>query len=108
MTKYTLTQASNIVGKGRTTLNRHIKEGRLTVEKNDQGHKVLDASELLRVYGSSLDFESADAKSGNKRTVNSGKPDDCALEELREVSERELRRADNHIARLERDMEEMK
>lgn len=70
-TKFTISQASNITGKGRTTLTRHIKEGKLTIERNDQGHKIVDASELLRVYGSDLDFDLADGKTSKTRRIES-------------------------------------
>ncbi|MCP4934693.1 MAG: hypothetical protein GY927_10935 [bacterium] len=31
-------------------MNKHIKEGRLSTEKNGRGHVVIDVSELERVY----------------------------------------------------------
>jgi C4-type Zn-finger protein len=85
-TKFTITQATRIVDKGRTTLNRHIKEGLLSVEKNDQGHKIVDASELLRVYGPDLDFDLAD---GNKtKTRRSESQDDSGNAAVKELNEK--------------------
>ena len=82
-TKFTISQASNITGKGRTTLTRHIKEGKLTIERNDQGHKIVDASELLRVYGPDLDFDLADGKQTKTRRIESqGDAGNTAVTEL--------------------------
>ncbi len=45
-----LTEASKETGKGRTTLFKAIKTGRLSATKNDKGEYQIDASELFRVY----------------------------------------------------------
>lgn len=82
-TKFTISQASNITGKGRTTLNRHIKDGKLTIERNEQGHKIVDASELLRVYGPDLDFDLADGKpSKTRRSESKEEGGNAAVKEL--------------------------
>jgi hypothetical protein len=82
-TKFTISQASDITGKGRTTLNRHIKDGKLTIERNEQGHKIVDASELLRVYGPDLDFDLANGKpSKTKRSESKEEGGNAAVKEL--------------------------
>ncbi len=50
MTKLNLTQAAKAAGIARGTLYRHIKDGKVTCEENDNGERVIDTSELLRVY----------------------------------------------------------
>ena len=50
MTKLNLTQAAQAAGIARGTLYRHIKDGKVTCEENDNGERVIDTSELLRVY----------------------------------------------------------
>jgi len=54
--KYSISAASRIAGKGRATIRRHLKEGTLSSEVDHEGNKVIDASELLRVYGDDCDF----------------------------------------------------
>lgn len=51
MAKLNITQAAHAVGKHRSTLQRHIKDGTLSVEKDGTGNPVIDVSELQRVYG---------------------------------------------------------
>src|SRR5262245_32888112 len=54
-TKYTISAARRATGLSRTTIANHIKDGKLSCETNDQGHKLIDGSELHRVYGDKFD-----------------------------------------------------
>ena len=47
---YTITQAAEAVGKGRSTIHRAIKEGRLSAHRGEGGTYYVDASELARVF----------------------------------------------------------
>jgi hypothetical protein len=47
----TLTQASQLYGKARSTWHRAIKAGRLSCSFAPDGTRRLDLSELIRVYG---------------------------------------------------------
>lgn len=51
MTKLTITEAALLVKKSRKTLYRHIEQGKVSASQNDTGEKVIDTSELIRVYG---------------------------------------------------------
>ena len=55
-TKYSITAAHRITGKSRTTIQKHIKQGKLSTTEGLDGAKLLDASELIRVYGADCDF----------------------------------------------------
>jgi hypothetical protein len=55
-TKYSITAAHRITGKSRTTIQKHIKKGKLSYTEDGEGNKLLDASELIRVYGDDCDF----------------------------------------------------
>lgn len=59
-TKYTITAAHRITGKSRTTIQKHVKKGKLAYEQGDDGVKLIDASELIRVYGDACDFGRAE------------------------------------------------
>jgi hypothetical protein len=50
MATVTLGQASKMTKLSKTTLNRHIKSGRLSAVRNDDGSYSLDTSELARCY----------------------------------------------------------
>ena len=46
-----LTAASRAAGVGRSTIVRALKSGRLSATTNEQGERVIDTSELVRVFG---------------------------------------------------------
>lgn len=46
----TLTAAANLTGKGKSTLLRAVKSGKLSSRKTDDGTFMVDASELARVF----------------------------------------------------------
>jgi hypothetical protein len=48
--RYTITQAAVVVGKGRSTVHRAVKDGRLSAQRGDDGTYYVDASELARVF----------------------------------------------------------
>ena len=52
MAKINLTQGAKFAGVGRSTLNRHIKEGKISKSIGDNGKPYVDTSELHRAYGS--------------------------------------------------------
>lgn len=51
MAKVNLTQGAKLAGVSRSTLNRHIKEGRVSKVFEADGKPCVDTSELQRVYG---------------------------------------------------------
>ncbi len=63
MAKLNLTEAAKSVGISRTTLYIHIKEGKISCETNEEGKRVIDTSELIRVYGDLRSDEHASEQS---------------------------------------------
>ena len=51
MPSLNLTAASRAAGIGRSTIVRALKSGRLSATTNEQGERVIDTSELVRVFG---------------------------------------------------------
>lgn len=51
MAKVNLSKAALLVEKNRTTIWRHIKQGKVSIERDRDGNPLVDTSELLRVYG---------------------------------------------------------
>ena len=54
MSIVTINEASNLIGKSIKTIYRHIENGKLSCVIDDNGRKVIDISELVRVYGLDL------------------------------------------------------
>jgi hypothetical protein len=50
MAEMTLTEAARWAGKGRTTIFKAIKQGRLSARKTDDGEWLIEPAELARVY----------------------------------------------------------
>lgn len=80
MTTYTQRQAAKIVGKSRTTVGRHIASGRLSCTKNEDGSVAVDASELIRVYGTECNFDRM-----KKGATPAPENDAAGSEQLREM-----------------------
>lgn len=51
MAQLNISQAAKTAGVARSTIQTHIKQGKLSAEVLGNGDKVIDTSELLRVYG---------------------------------------------------------
>ena len=54
MTQLTLGQAAKEVGKSKSTINRAIKNGRLSAQRLEDGSYRIDPSELFRVWPASV------------------------------------------------------
>ncbi|PSB67538.1 hypothetical protein C7B61_05665 [filamentous cyanobacterium CCP1] len=51
MSQFNISQAAKITGKARSTIQRDIRKGRLSISDGGHNAPVIDASELIRVYG---------------------------------------------------------
>jgi len=54
MAKHSISEAARISGKSRSTIYRHIKQGKVSKEIGSDGEPMIDTSELRRVYGDQL------------------------------------------------------
>jgi hypothetical protein len=48
--EYTLSKAAEISGKGKSTIHRAIKSGKISAKRHEDGSYSIDASELHRVF----------------------------------------------------------
>ena len=60
--KYSVNQAAQIVGVTRQTIYRHIDSKPISVIKDDDGNQLIEASELMRVYGNDINFDAPHGK----------------------------------------------
>jgi hypothetical protein len=51
MTRVTLKKACDLTSKSKRTIQRYMANGKLSYKTNDYGHKEIDTSELIRVFG---------------------------------------------------------
>ena len=75
--KYSLSEAASATGKNKTTIQRAIKNGKISASKGDNGSYEIDPSELHRVFPSTTTktvaqhLESNDAQHTTNATCNS-------------------------------------
>ena len=73
-TKYNTSEVSRLIGRGRATVSRHAKAGRISYELDENGHMLFDASEISRVYADAIQKQGARNhldRSAEKREVDS-------------------------------------
>lgn len=109
-TNYSISAAHRITGKSRTTIAAHMNSGKLSYTEDENGNKVIDASELIRVYGDSCDFEREDSGEDTKDTKKSagqGNEKSERLEYLEKELEKEKKERDRERALLESQIENL-
>jgi len=90
-TQLNLSQAAEAVGVTRRTLYNHIAQGKVTVSRDVKNARVIDVSELIRVYGSvNLPGKEVSIDSHRKNTQSNFPNEDlkamrAELAELREL-----------------------
>lgn len=114
MAKHSISEAAKLTGKARSTLHRHLKDGKLSKELDTDGQPVIDTAELVRVYGPLLSQDrGTDDAVGQQATAPSSSVLQAKIEALLEAQIDQLRkerveqinqlRADLEDARKERD-----
>jgi hypothetical protein len=97
-TKFTVTEAEKLTGKTRQTIGAYIKSGKLSAEIGPNGKKIIDLSELHRVFG---DRAAPGTSKANGKLPRQGVEDLTSI--LRSEIERLVREV--NVMREERDAE---
>ncbi len=102
-------QAAKAAGISRTTLDRHIKEGKISVGKDGTGKTVIDVAELERVYNEvDTDSTSQNVAGEQSETSNDNKAVHLELEILREYLDRMESDRDRERRQLETVIEDLR
>ena len=103
MAKHSISEASKLTGKARSTLHRHLNSGKLSKEIDVNGQPVIDTAELVRVYGplQGQDSSATDAIV-QKATPRQDSPLQAKIEAMMEAQIDQLRAELNDV-RKERD-----
>ena len=111
MSLVSITEAARLTGKSRRTIQRYVATGKLSLSQNDATEKSIDISELIRVFGDSLNTDTDNntpknvTMSHNVMTKNDT-PDiekELLKQELALLKER-LKDKDAHIDSLQKAM----
>ena len=92
MSKVSISEASRLTNKTRKTIYKYIQDGLLTVSMDTQGKKVIDISELIRVFG---EIEMPEYTEANNTEV-SNNIHQVTLESIQLIAEKDV-----EIARLQ-------
>lgn len=103
MARHSISEASKLTGKARSTLHRHLKSGKLSKEQDADGQPVIDTAELVRVYGPLQGQDSSTTVPiGQRATHIQDSPLQAKIEAMMEAQIDQLR-TDLNDARKERD-----
>jgi len=93
MSKLNISEAARATDKPRSTIQRNIKKGVLSAEKDATGRTVIDVSELQRVFGNlDMDAVAGGVEQGGAQEQSTTSKNDAEMELLRvklEYTERE-------------------
>jgi hypothetical protein len=105
MSKNNISQAAKMTGKTRTTIYKKIKSGELSAELGEDGNRLIDTAELLRVFG---ELVTPDTVSMDVHAIHSETPQVTPLLE-RQISllEAENKRLHEQIASDRREKERL-
>lgn len=101
MTKLNITQAAKAVGVSRKTMQRHIRLGKVSCEVDSKGHKLIDVSELVRVYG---ELKTDDSPSP---VTQAGQKTQYDMSNVAPIFERQIRNLEEQVEELRKDKERL-
>jgi hypothetical protein len=103
--KYSISQAARIIGITRKTLYNHIDKKPISTYKDDGGNTLIEASELIRVYGDKCKFDRVNGKDENVTPKQDSTPISNDLKHELEISKLEISHLKKLIEKYENDVE---
>ena len=107
-TLLTVADAARQVGKSRQTLFDKIKRGQLSATVNHDGNKVIDVSELIRVFGPLLSADQVKKNQANSAGQSSHGALTSTLQLELELAKLRLEHAEKALETSNRQLEEMR
>lgn len=104
--KYSLSEAAKATGKNKTTIQRAIKNGKISASKGDSGAYEIDPSELHRIFPNTAAQRDAQHHQSNDTQLGKIAPSNKALDRVIEL-EKELAVARERANGLETQKDQM-
>lgn len=104
--KYSLSEAATATGKNKTTIQRAIKNGKISAHKGESGSYEIDPSELHRIFPPAVAQSDAQHKQRNNMQRAGVAPNTSYLERILEL-EKELAVAQERTSGLEVQKDQM-
>jgi hypothetical protein len=90
-TQFNIAQAARIADVSRNTIKSHQNSGKLSYARGLQGEKLVDAAELMRVYGDKCDFKRVESGAASSSAVQSPAPIKSGQSDQHELVNLQLR-----------------
>lgn len=105
MMKISISEAARLTGKSRTTLHRLIKTGELSTCHGERNTRMVDVSELIRVFGS-LEHRPSEHVTGHSNTSFSSQNEQVIAQLRQEIEHLKtlVSAKDSHIDSLKQAM----
>lgn len=84
MTTHNLSEASKMVGVSRTTLYKKIQRGLLSASVDREGNRIIEVSELIRVFGELKEYPRGSSLPGQRKEGSPQGYDGSLVEALRD------------------------
>lgn len=87
---FNISAVHRLTGKARSTISNHMKAGKVSYILDDDGNKLIEASEIIRVYGDVLELEcDGKIKTKTDRSEKKIETKDAASEHVQSMLEQE-------------------
>ena len=103
----TLGQAARLTGRGKTTLTRAIRAGRLSATRRDDGGYLIDPSELARIYDVTPETGAAAGYAAHRATPD-GDPSDSEVKAALAIAEEKIEGLKALLAERDKVLEEVR
>lgn len=100
MPELTIGRMAKLYGLHRSSLYEAVAKGRVSAGYNAKGQRVIDLSEMIRVYGEALG--STRHPTAEKQTVNKRPDSDALLAELVEINRQQAQQLERMADRIDR------
>jgi predicted site-specific integrase-resolvase len=104
MAKLNISQAAKAAGIARGTLYNHIHQGKISYELDQKGDKVIDTSELLRVYG---ELKTNEASNEQSEMRSNEQHDTLEITGIAQVLKQRINDLEQQIEDLRKDKEDL-
>lgn len=109
MAKHSISEASRLTGRARSTIHKHINDGKISKELDKEGNPVIDTSELVRAYGPLQDSGNSTTPPTSQHTTSRKQHNNNALHtEVEALKQEKITLLEKRIADLEGERDDWK
>lgn len=108
-TTFTISAVHRMTGLARSTITNHITKGKLSVVEDKEGKRLIEASELVRVYGDLVTIDDDGELKTQTSRIDKGKAGkDSENSHLQELLDRERAERDRERGQLQKTIDQLR